>query len=314
MFSTKINIPAQCLLYRLEKHRVRQVSAFIPSFLARKIAGQLTATPGFEQAPVTNRYEAIRGKLRGKTVIIYRSGSVVYDEALKEVRSILEEALYEHYRTAGTTIGSDEAGKGEALGPLVIAAVALTPRQAAYLQSIGVADSKIVPESSIHVLAKNIERVSLGHSVLIISPYRLNQMFEKKWKYGNLNDILARAHRQVLGRVVSKIAEEPARIIIDKFDSSRSGERVRLIQDAFPRLKVQAVEKGEVFPAVAAASILARSSYLKWIHRNINGEVHERVKNGDYNVLNEDRKILHCFKAYCFNRLSPKVKHAFIKA
>lgn len=280
----------------MEKPRVRQISAFIPSFLVCKIAETLAAIPGFEQMPVTSKYEAIRGRLSGKTVIIYRSGSVVYDEALKEVRNMLEETLYEHYKTAGTTIGSDEAGKGEALGPLVIAAVALTPRQAAYLQSIGVADSKIVPEDRIQELAKRIKQFSLGSSVLRIPPHKLNEMFEAKGKHGNLNDILAKGHSKVLKSVLSKISEKPTQIIIDKFDSSKTDRRTKIIENALGGLRVQAVEKGEVFPAVAAASILARSSYLAWISRNLNGETLRRVKEGDYSAVGTMESLSYYFK------------------
>ncbi|MEM3956678.1 MAG: hypothetical protein QXO47_00495 [Thermoproteota archaeon] len=280
----------------MEKPRVRQVSAFIPSFLVCKIVETLAAIPGFEQVPVTSRYEAMRGRLSGKTVIIYRSGSVVYDEALEEVRDMLEETLYRHYKSFGTTIGSDEAGKGEALGPLVIAAVALTPRQAAYLQSIGVADSKIVPEDRIRELAKRIKQFSLGFSVLRIPPHRLNEMFEAKGKYGNLNDILAKGHCKVLKSVLSKISEKPTQIIIDKFDSSKTDRRTKIIENALGGLRVQAVEKGEVFPAVAAASILARSSYLAWISRNLNGETLRRIKEGDYSAVGTMESLPYYFK------------------
>ncbi len=280
----------------MEKPRVRQVTAFIPTFLVCKIAETLVATQGFEPAPVTSGYEAIRGRLRGKTVIIYHSGSVVYDEALKEVRSMVEEALYEHYRIAGTTIGSDEAGKGEALGPLVIAAVALTPRQAAYLQSIGVADSKIIPENRVRELAKRIKQFSLGYSILRIPPHKLNEMFEGKEKHGNLNDILAKGHCEVLKSVLLKISEKPAQIIIDKFDSSKTNRRTRIIENALGGLSVKAVEKGEVFPAVAAASILARSSYLAWISRNLSGETLRRVKGGDYSAVGTMESLPYYFK------------------
>ncbi|MGB9718227.1 MAG: hypothetical protein ACPL4E_07305, partial [Thermoproteota archaeon] len=242
------------------------------------------------------RYEAIRGRLRGKTVIIYRSGSVVYDEALKEVGSMLEEALYEHYMKAGTVVGSDEAGKGEALGPLVIAAAALTPRQAAYLQSIGVADSKIVPGNRIPELARRIKHFSLGYSILRIPPFKLNEMFEKKEKHGNLNDILAKGHCKVLKSVLSKISEKPVQIIIDKFDSSKTNRRTRIIENGLGGLSVQTVEKGEVFPAVAAASILARNSYLTWISRNLSRETLKRIKEGDYSAVGSRESLPYYFK------------------
>ncbi len=242
---------------------------------------------GFEKKTPTSEYEALRGQVGDKTVIVYRSGSIVYDESLKEVRNLLEKTLYEYYKVEGITVGSDEAGKGEALGPLVVSATALSPRQAAYLQAIGVADSKIVPENRIQELANEIKRVSLGYSILMINPRRFNEMFRTK-KYGNLNDILTRGHVHVLKKVVSKIGEKPEKIIIDKFDSSKSGLRIRIIKEVFKGLEVEAVEKGEFFPAVAAASILARNSYLTWIRRNISREMLERIRRKDYNAISKE--------------------------
>jgi ribonuclease HIII len=277
----------------LKKPRGRQISAFIPSFLVDRIIEFLKAIPDFDEVPATSRYEALRGRVRGRNVIVYRSGSVVYDESLEEVRSMLEEALYEHYRMDGIVVGSDEAGKGEALGPLAVAATALAPRQAAYLQSIGVADSKIVPENRIQELAGEIKRVSLSYEVLRISPSKLNEMFRMKM---NLNDVLARGHSLVLKRVVSKIPEKPARIIVDKFDSSKSGVRMRIIERSLEGLRVQAVEKGEVFPAVAAASVLARSSYLTWVHRNLDEKTLRRLKMDGYSALNTEKEASFYFK------------------
>ncbi|MBO3800161.1 MAG: hypothetical protein FGF52_03815 [Candidatus Brockarchaeota archaeon] len=283
----------------MKKTNRRQLSVFIPSVLVSRSVNILKSIPGFEEAPVTNKHEAIRGRIGDKTVIVYHSGSIVYEESLEEVRSMLEEILYEYHRAGGTVLGSDEAGKGEALGPLVIAATALTPRQAAYLQSIGVADSKIVPEGRIRELAREIKRFSLGYSVLMITPYRFNEIFKTK-KYGNLNDILAKGHIQVLKKVVSKIREKPAKVIIDKFDSSKSGSRIRIIKEVLQGLKVEAVEKGEVFPAVAAASILARDSYLKWISRNIDKEVLEKMQKKDYSTIGKE-KLLRSFKICYLN-------------
>lgn len=264
-----------------------QLSAFIPSALVSRVVKALKSMPGFEESPVTSKYEAIRGRIENKAVIIYRSGSVVYEESSEEFRKTLEEILYEYYRPEGITIGSDEAGKGEAVGPLVVAATALTPRQAAYLKSVGVADSKIIPESRIRILANKIKQASLGYSILMISPHRFNSMFKTE-KYGNLNDILVRGHIQVLKRVVSKIKEKPDKIVIDRFDSSKSDLRINIIRNFFQGFKVDAVEKAEVFPAVAAASILARDSYLTWIRRHIGEETMKKIKGGNYSVIDKE--------------------------
>lgn len=251
---------------------------------------------GFKRVPVTSRYEALRGIVRDKTVIVYHSGSVVYDKSLKEVKNVIEEILYEYYKKEGIVIGSDEAGKGEAFGPLTVAAVALNPRQAACLQSIGVMDSKLVPENRIFKLAGEVRRNSLSYSVLRITPFRFNRMIEER-RYGNLNDILAMGHAKVLKKVVSNIREKSFKIIIDKFDSSKENKRLGMIEEYLNRIKVHAVVGGEAYPAVAAASILARAAYLKWIFSNIGKDAFNKIKEGDYSLIKDDRKPLY-FKTY----------------
>ena len=277
---------------QLKKNGGKQVSVFIPRVLVGRIVDLLKSMPSFEEIPVTNKYEALRGRIGDKTVIIYISGSILYDETLEEFRRMLEEVLYEKYKDQGIVVGSDEAGKGEALGPIVVAATALSPKQAAYLQSIGVADSKIVPKKKIGELASEIKRVSLGYSILMISPKRFNDMFRKGGE--NLNDILERGQSQVLKRVVSKIREKPYRIIVDKFDSSKSGVRMKKISELLG-FKVEAIERGEVFPAVAAASILARNSYLRWIHRNVSKELFKEIIRKNYDAVGKE-EVPYLFK------------------
>src|SRR5690606_10741278 len=56
------------------------------------------------------------------------------------------------------TIGSDEAGKGDYFGPLVVAAVFATPDQAPLLREIRVADSKGLGDERAMRLAGLLER------------------------------------------------------------------------------------------------------------------------------------------------------------
>ncbi|MGQ9479748.1 MAG: hypothetical protein ACUVQ0_07070 [Thermoproteota archaeon] len=270
------------------KH-VKQVSVLLPSPIMGEVISLIRSLTGFEEVPSTSSYEALRGRIKGGTVIVYKSGSIVYDSSLEEVRRIIENTLYRLYKSDGVVVGSDEAGKGEALGPLVVAAVALNPRQAAFLQSVGVADSKIVPENRIPELARITRRNSLAYSILRISPLRLNEMFRRRDKYGNLNDILAEGHRKVLSRVLSKTPELPSKIIVDKFDSSKEGRRIRMIEGSIG-VDIEAVAGGETYPAVAAASILARNSYLKWIRRNLSLEALSEIKSGNYSVIEPARR------------------------
>ncbi|MBO3839449.1 MAG: hypothetical protein JTT17_01265 [Candidatus Brockarchaeota archaeon] len=269
-----------------------QLSVSIPVFLVGRIVESLNSMAGFKRIPATSMYEALRGMVRDKTVIVYYSGSIVYDRSLRDVRNVIEEVLYEYYKEKGTVIGSDEAGKGEAFGPLTVAAVALNPRQAAHLQSVGVMDSKLIPENRIFRLASEVRKASLAYSVLRITPFKFNKMLEEG-KHGNLNDILAMGHAKVLKKVVSKIPERSFKVIIDKFDSSKGDKRLRMIEEYLNGIKVHAIVGGEACSAVAAASILARAAYLKWVFSNISEAAFNKIKEGDYSMIKEDEKHLY---------------------
>jgi len=77
------------------------------------------------ETDVRSPHEAYRfnDKRSGLFLVGYKSGNVVYqqgdtaDEALKEL--LLEDGGYDY------VIGTDEAGKGEWYGPLVVACIAL---------------------------------------------------------------------------------------------------------------------------------------------------------------------------------------------
>lgn len=56
-------------------------------------------------------------------------------------------------------VGSDETGKGEWLGPMTIAAVAITPEQSSYLVTQGVMDSKELKIQRIIELTDVIKKI-----------------------------------------------------------------------------------------------------------------------------------------------------------
>ena len=155
-------------------------------------------------------------------------------------------------------IGSDESGKGDYFGPLVIGAVFLPDGQEAVLRELGVKDSKRTSDNRSRELAEVIKR-GYKHSVVAIGPERYNELYER---LRNLNRILAWAHARAIENI---LAEVPCRLAItDQFgDKSyvlealmQKGRTIELVQK--PR--------AEEDPAVAAASILARAEFLKRLH------------------------------------------------
>jgi len=166
-------------------------------------------------------------------------------------------------------IGSDEAGKGEWLGPLTVATVALSGDQRLYLVTQGVMDSKKLKLHTILELAKVIRSSCLGYHVVTISPLSFNRlMSEVKGEGRSLNDILAWGHQQAIRSVfeelITKGISGRIKLSIDMFDKIKTEERLKRILD-LKKFDLDHHPKAEKETSVAAASIMARSVRELWI-------------------------------------------------
>ncbi len=218
-----------------------------------------------------SEHESFRIQFSSETIVGYKTGRVVSSgpHAAAAVRKALLDSAPK--MEGGTiTIGSDETGKGEWLGPLVVSAVALTPRQALELQSIGVADSKGLSLAKISDLSIDIERGSLEHSTILITPRRFNDMFADLHKEGkSLNDLLAWGHAKAISDVHSrlkKVDTEGLRVVIDEFSRIKTEWRLARVLD-LESIELVQRPRAEDETAVAAASIIAREARERWIDR-----------------------------------------------
>jgi len=165
-------------------------------------------------------------------------------------------------RVTEPIIGTDESGKGDYFGPLVIAAMLVTPDDVPVLATIGARDSKTVGDAEamemsrqlLDAYPKNIEVVSIG-------PERYNEMHAEFGR--NLNRLLAWGHATAVAGVLAKTP--CGRVISDKFGNER------LIADALAKkdidVKLEQRVRAESHPAVASASILARARFLVELKR-----------------------------------------------
>lgn len=156
-------------------------------------------------------------------------------------------------------IGIDESGKGDYFGPLVIAAVFVTPALEQDLALMQVRDSKKISDGRILELAPDI-RLLCPHSLVAIGPQRYNELYAK---IKNLNRLLAWGHARALENLLQQVECDLA--IADQFGDERlilnalqeKGKQIRLVQRT----------KAESDLAVAAASILARAEFLQRLDR-----------------------------------------------
>jgi ribonuclease HIII len=177
--------------------------------------------------------------------------------------------ISERHGEYAASIGTDEAGKGEWLGPLVVAAVALSDQQSSYLVSQGVMDSKKLRLKTILDLSKIIRPSCLSYRAVTISPESFNRMMnEVKGEGHSLNDIMAWAHAQALRDVFVELRRKgisgKIKVFIDMFDRVKTEERIRRVLDLRDFDLVQ-FPRAEIETPVAAASIIARSVRELWI-------------------------------------------------
>ena len=217
--------------------------------------------------PTTNSFEAFRFEVGSETIIGYTSGKIV---ANGEVSANLLSAIIVSLQPevgGPLTVGSDEAGKGEWLGPLVVAAVAVTPRQSNVLVSKGVMDSKLMNPNDIRLVADFVRKECPNHRTVVIQPSRLNELLMDVRDEGkSLNDLLAWGHARAIKDVVDKlpVVSDRTKIVIDEFDKVKMERRLlRVINRS--SFDVIQHPRAEEEPAVAAASILARDERESWI-------------------------------------------------
>jgi len=180
-------------------------------------------------------------------------------EILKEARlgyeEVLKPAMFEPH------FGVDESGKGDFLGPLVIAGTYVDRGIARHLLGLGVTDSKKVgSDSRIKILAEGIRNTpGIVTSIVLIGPEKYNTLYDK---FTNLNDLLAWGHARVIENLLIQ-KPDCRRSLSDKFANERVIERVLLKQGR--QIQIDQRTKAESDIAVAAASILAREKFILWL-------------------------------------------------
>lgn len=173
-------------------------------------------------------------------------GKTLFENTIEE---IIEPKIY---------IGTDESGKGDYFGPLIIAGVLVDEGSQLKLKNIGVKDSKKIKEKNILILSKKIKQI-IGdkYNIISITPKTYNQLYKK---IGNVNKILGWAHAKVIENILEK--NKVAEAISDKFGNESLINDS--LQDKGKKIKLQQVTKAERYTAVAAASILARNKFNEW--------------------------------------------------
>lgn len=183
-----------------------------------------------------------------------------------------------------TRIGTDESGKGDYFGALVIAGVALDDDIGEELTGAGLKDSKRLAEATIRRLAGEIRR-RCEHEVVRISPRRYNELHDRM---GNVNLMLAWGHARVIENLLSR-RPECELAVADQFGDEHYLERALLARGR--RIRLEQRVRAEEDPAVAAASVLAREAFLDSLVR-LSRAAGQLLPKGATHVLPAARAVL----------------------
>ena len=225
------------------------------------LKARLEAGP-FEWRRVPHAAFSVKGD--GAVATLYSSGKLVvqssdpaaflarwtgYDAPAPAPSASSGEAHDKISRTDEPTVGSDETGKGDYFGPLVVAAVRLEPAQAKGILAAGVMDSKKLTDERALRLAVALRE--LPHAIEVLTPDEYNIVYPR---YKGLNPLLADLHAKAIG----KVARDGDRVLVDQF----ANERVMREATSHLKVKLEQAHRAERNAAVAAASILARAEFL----------------------------------------------------
>lgn len=159
--------------------------------------------------------------------------------------------------------GSDETGCGDFFGPVCVSAVIVPDQETLQkLQDLGVTDSKAMSDDVIRKVAPEIMKM-VPYSLQVLPASKYNAVHETH----NLNAIKAMLHNNAYLILRKKGYEMPDLKVVDQFAPENT--YYRYLHDA------DRVEDGLTFetkaessyPAVAAASVIARYAFLESMDR-----------------------------------------------
>ncbi len=195
---------------------------------------------------------------KGGSVVASGGDDFLLKEALSALTQTPSRSILVH---RGVRTGTDEAGKGDYFGPLVAAAVWCSEETAKELKAMGAGDSKRLSAKTVQDLYEKItEMEEVVYSVRVVTPREYNSLFASFSSRGmNSLDIQAMAHGKAIAEVLERTGNAGT-VVIDRFCDLKRLKPWLPDKLGNVELMVKAEDKE---PAVAAASILARSVYLE---------------------------------------------------
>ncbi len=200
---------------------------------------------GFAEEGIKSIHEELRLRKGGVALILYNSKKLLLQGKGEEVDKVAEllkkmglkkEEKTKFRKESGWVIGTDESLKGDTFGGLVVAGVKADSRIREQLQELGVADSKLLSDKEILLMAEKIKHVA---------PCEIKSLLPEEYNCRvPVTALLNRLHQECAVFLL------PGKHVVDKFPGCTVGD-------------VQEEKAESKYLEVAAASVLARSAALQ---------------------------------------------------
>jgi ribonuclease HIII len=225
---------------------------------AQESAKNVLRDLGWEEGPSRNEYVVWRMENPENVAMLYTSGKlVIQGSSAREIAGKFETAPEEFI----PHIGSDEVGKGDYFGPLVVCAAYVDKGDVERIVELGVTDSKKLTDIRIEQIGEKLKEFLL-YEAIVVSPSDYNQMFSE---VGNVSLLLAGKHAEAVSKLYERVigeGRECSFVVFDQFSKRKS--RLDDAMKSVEGLKVMQFHKGESDVAVAAGSVMARYYFLKY--------------------------------------------------
>ncbi len=256
------------------------------------------------------QYSIWRAKLSSFQAVYYSSGKFLIqgkniDNIVSQAKVILgipedEKNMSLLNFDCDKYIGTDESGKGDFFGPLVVAGVQISGQNKQKFIDLGIKDSKKLNDKKILEFS-NIIKADAVHCTVVIMPEKYNELYSG---FNNLNKLLAWGHARVIENILEK---SPCSYgIADKFGDESlianallsKGKKINLVQLA----------RAEADIAVASASVLARAEFVKRMNNLSFRYEMEFPKGASPKVIEQAKNFIN---QYSYQRLKEVAKMNF---
>jgi ribonuclease HIII len=224
---------------------------------------------------VNNQYIVFAAKIEGCQISIYSSNKIVFQGKNAEYEaSIWTNKDTNKWRYTYNHIGSDEVGTGDFFGPVCVAACYVKTSDIAELDKISIGDSKTITDDKILEMGpKLIQRIP--YSSLTLNNVKFNELTSRGY---NMNKIKAYLHNQAILTLRKRIdLDEVA--IVDQFCEEPLYYSYLKLQEEVAHNLVFTIKGESYSPSIAAASIIARYSFLKK-RKNLSDFYHLTIPKG----------------------------------